>query len=197
MSAYGRPKNILLAQDLGKAAADSAYEVNVRTGAVRVLIQDAAMAPPAPDAPPPALGINGLHIRTELLYFTSSQLGTFSRVPLGGGAVEVLGPGAYDDFTFDREGRAWVTTNPGAMTLFTRLKNGTWEQEIADHLIVYPAHMGAFTQLYARTTAAGAELNGKYIAPWARLGIRNPLSQSEDVGKKLWAWLEEQVLLTS
>jgi sugar lactone lactonase YvrE len=91
------------------------------------------MAPGAPGAPPPPLGINGLHVRAGLLYFTNTQLGTFARVPLGGGAVEVLGvpqPGLYDDFAFDSEGRAWVTTSPAALTLFTRLKNGTWEQEI-------------------------------------------------------------------
>ncbi|KAJ7499662.1 NAD-P-binding protein [Mycena latifolia] len=43
--------------------------------------------------------------------------------------------------------------------------------------------MGALTQLYAGTTAAGAELNGKYLIPWARIGTANPL----------WTWLEEQV----
>jgi hypothetical protein len=126
----GHPDLVLAADSILGAA----YEVNVRTGAVRVLIQDAAMAPGAPGASPPAPGINGLHVRAGLLYFTNSQLGTFSRVPLRGGAVEVLGvpqPGVYDDFTFDSEGRAWVATNPGALTLFTRLKNGTWEQEIA------------------------------------------------------------------
>ncbi|KAJ7823074.1 hypothetical protein B0H14DRAFT_2827281 [Mycena olivaceomarginata] len=119
--------DLLLAAD---SILGAAYEVNVRTGAVRILIQDAAMAPGAPGAPPPALGINGLHVGAGLLYFTNSELETFSRVPLGGGAVEVLGAGPYDDFTFDGEGRVWVTTNPGALTLFTRLKNGTWEQEI-------------------------------------------------------------------
>ncbi|KAJ6600596.1 hypothetical protein DFH09DRAFT_1498323 [Mycena vulgaris] len=126
----GHP-NLVLAAD---SILGVAYEVNMRTGAVRVLIQDAAMAPDALGAPPPPLGINGLHVHAGLLYFTNSQLETFSRVPLGGGAIEVLGvpgPGAYNDFTFDSEGRAWVTTNPGAMSLFTRLKNGTWVQEIA------------------------------------------------------------------
>ncbi|KAF7376999.1 hypothetical protein MSAN_00117800 [Mycena sanguinolenta] len=119
----GHPDLVLAADSFLGAA----YEINVRTGAVRVLIQNAAMSP---GSPPPALGINGLHVRAGQLYFTNSQLGTFSRVPLGGGAVEVLGAGAYDDFTFDSEGRAWVATNPGALTLYTRLKNGTWEKEI-------------------------------------------------------------------
>ncbi|KAJ7829459.1 hypothetical protein B0H13DRAFT_1487391, partial [Mycena leptocephala] len=107
----GHPDLVLAADSILGAA----YEVNVRTGAVHVLIQDPAMAPGGPGAPLPALGINGLHVRAGLLYFTNTQLGIFARVPLGGGAVEVLGvsqPGLYDDFAFGSEGRAWVTTSP-------------------------------------------------------------------------------------
>ncbi|KAJ6572232.1 hypothetical protein B0H19DRAFT_1256130 [Mycena capillaripes] len=85
-----------------------------------------------PNAPPPALGINGLHFRvtfdaTTYLYFINSTQGTFSRVALrmqGGmsclhchaGAVQALGTiqpsgqqQAADDFTLDGEGRAWVS----------------------------------------------------------------------------------------
>ncbi|KAJ7123167.1 actin-domain-containing protein [Mycena epipterygia] len=65
------------------------------------------------------------------------------------------------------------------------------------HLIVYPARKGALTQLFAGTTAAGAELNGKYLVPWARIGTPSPVSQDEEVGKKLWVWLEEQVASVS
>lgn len=117
----------------------AAYEINMRTGAVRVLIQDAALAP-GPDAPWPGLGINGLRTRDGALYYTNSALGTFGRIPLGGGAVEVLGdlssfgvtggPG-YDDFVFDGEGRAWVTLHPGALQLFSPREDGTWVQETA------------------------------------------------------------------
>jgi sugar lactone lactonase YvrE len=113
------------------------------TGAVRIAIQDAAMAP---GAPAPALGLNGLHIHGSALYFTNSQQGTFARVPIAvgskgvskAGAVQVLGivepsgqPHRYDDFTFDADGRAWVTAHPGALTLLYPLKNGTWAQENA------------------------------------------------------------------
>ncbi|KAJ7031133.1 NAD-P-binding protein [Mycena alexandri] len=63
------------------------------------------------------------------------------------------------------------------------------------HLIVYPAQMGALTQLYAGTSPEGANLNGKYLVPWARIGTPSQVSQDEEVGKKLWTWLEEQVLL--
>ncbi|KAJ7789166.1 hypothetical protein B0H14DRAFT_2472203, partial [Mycena olivaceomarginata] len=136
----GHPDLVLAADSILGAA----FEVNMCTGAVRVLIQDAAMAPIGPSGPPPALGINGLHVRAGLIYFTNTQLGTFSRVPLGGGAAEVLGFGAFDDFAFDSEGRAWVTTNPGALTLFTQLKNGTWEEEIAVSTVLNGPSSAAF-----------------------------------------------------
>ncbi|KAJ7203833.1 hypothetical protein GGX14DRAFT_343328, partial [Mycena pura] len=137
-------------------AADSvlglAFEVNVRTGAVRVLIQDAAMTPIGPSGPPPALGINGLHVRAGVLYFTNSQRGTFSRVPLGGGAVQELGTGEFDDFTLDDAGRAWVATNPGALTRFTRLKNGTWDEEIVVNTVLNGPSSAAFGRDGARET---------------------------------------------
>ncbi|KAF7362766.1 hypothetical protein MVEN_00626300 [Mycena venus] len=132
-SVPGHPDLVLAADsDLG-----AAYEVNMRTGAVRVKVHGPALAAGAPA--PPALGINGLHIeRDGLLYFTNSQQGTFARVPLSGGEVEVLGDlepfgltNGYDDFAFDSEGRAWVTVHPGALQLFTPLANGTWVQQTA------------------------------------------------------------------
>jgi hypothetical protein len=138
-SVPGHPDLVLAADsDLG-----TAYEITMSTGAVRIAIQDAAMAP---GAPAPALGINGLHIHGSALYFTNSQQGTFARVPIAverkgvskAGAVQVLGtvepsglPHRYDDFTFDADGRAWVTAHPGALTLLYRLTNGTWAQENA------------------------------------------------------------------
>ncbi|KAJ6570625.1 hypothetical protein DFH09DRAFT_917181, partial [Mycena vulgaris] len=95
-------------------AADSilgaAYEVNVRTSTVRVLMRWLRVRRV------------GLRLRSASTECTFALACSISRVPQ---------PGAYDDFTFDSEGRAWVATNPGAVTLFTRLKNGTWEQEIA------------------------------------------------------------------
>ncbi|SJL07782.1 related to Oxidoreductase, short-chain dehydrogenase [Armillaria ostoyae] len=59
--------------------------------------------------------------------------------------------------------------------------------------ILYPAPYGALTQLYAGTSPEGADFNGKYLIPWARLGTPNPASQDEQKGKQLWDWLEDQV----
>ncbi|KAK0211156.1 NAD-binding protein [Desarmillaria ectypa] len=57
----------------------------------------------------------------------------------------------------------------------------------------YPASQGALTQLYTGTTAEGANLNGKHLAPWARVYSPSPASQDPKVGKTLWSWLEEQI----
>ncbi|KAJ7732704.1 hypothetical protein B0H16DRAFT_1427060 [Mycena metata] len=143
----GEPDLVLVADSvLGMA-----FEVNVRTGAVRVLIQNTEMSL-IPSGPPPTLGINGLHVRAGVLYFTNTQRGTFSRVPLGGGTVEVLGSGEFDDFALDTEGRAWVATNPGSLMLFTRLKNGTFEAEIALDTVLNEPSSAAFGRDGARET---------------------------------------------
>ncbi|KAF7331531.1 NAD(P)-binding protein [Mycena kentingensis (nom. inval.)] len=65
--------------------------------------------------------------------------------------------------------------------------------KLLGHLIVYPPRMGALTQLYAGTATEGAELNGKYLIPWARIGTPHPASQDEEIGRELWMWLDEQV----
>ncbi|KAN0080033.1 hypothetical protein V8E55_009599 [Tylopilus felleus] len=52
---------------------------------------------------------------------------------------------------------------------------------------------GAFTQLYAGTAPEAANLGGQYLSPWARVSAPRAYTQDPQLGKKLWAWLEEQV----
>ncbi|KAG1844674.1 hypothetical protein F4604DRAFT_1688990, partial [Suillus subluteus] len=47
--------------------------------------------------------------------------------------------------------------------------------------------------LYAGTTAEGANLNGKYLVPWPRIGNPHPDAQDPQQASELWNWLEEQV----
>ncbi|KAK0464215.1 uncharacterized protein EV420DRAFT_1515391 [Desarmillaria tabescens] len=83
--------------------------------------------------------------------------------------------------------------NPGnlATELLRNLKPGV--KRFLIRRILYPAPYGALTQLYAGTSPEGADFNGKYFIPWARLGTPNPASQDEQKGKQLWDWLEDQV----
>jgi hypothetical protein len=78
--------------------------------------------------------------------------------------------------------------------------------------MLYPAPMGALTQLYAGTTAKGSDVNGKvifhsyglrlvvltfwgtqYLVPWARAGAARKETQNLENATKLWTWLEDQV----
>jgi len=52
---------------------------------------------------------------------------------------------------------------------------------------------GAITQLWAGTSPEGKNLNGEYLIPFARVGVATTYSQDPQIGKELWAWLEEQV----
>jgi hypothetical protein len=109
--------------------------------------------------------------------------------------------------------RHWTSPGQKLMKLLVSRRRNfstvTTSSYFQGHLIVYPARMGALTQLYAGTTEEGAQLNGKvcrvgrsprysdtlqYLVPWARIGAPNPISQEEEVGKKLCTWLEEQIL---
>ncbi|KAJ7106686.1 hypothetical protein C8R44DRAFT_638338 [Mycena epipterygia] len=69
-------RDFALAADLDLGAAN---EIAMGTDAVRMTIENAAMAP---DAPVPAIGINDLHVHGGALYFANSQKGTFARVSI-------------------------------------------------------------------------------------------------------------------
>ncbi|THV06312.1 NAD(P)-binding protein [Dendrothele bispora CBS 962.96] len=59
--------------------------------------------------------------------------------------------------------------------------------------ILYPADMGALTQLWAGTTPEGLDMNGQYLIPWARLGKASHPAEDPVLGKKFWEYLESQV----
>ncbi|KAJ6589155.1 hypothetical protein B0H19DRAFT_1367603 [Mycena capillaripes] len=139
----GHPDALLIADCIGGAV----WQMNARTGESRMAIQDAAMQAD-PNGPAPVLGINGLHVRDAHLYFTNSQQGIFARVALAvngvNGNVTAAGPvetlaciepvgSLPDDFTLDREGRAWVAVHQNKITLLSPPASGRgdWTQVTA------------------------------------------------------------------
>ncbi|CAA7268672.1 unnamed protein product [Cyclocybe aegerita] len=58
---------------------------------------------------------------------------------------------------------------------------------------LHPLPMGALTQLYAGTTSQGAELGGKFLIPWARVGKVPKGADDPKLAGELWKWMEEQV----
>ncbi|KAI4115550.1 MAG: hypothetical protein LQ338_007843, partial [Usnochroma carphineum] len=66
----------------------------------------------------PQNGINGLHVRGSMLYFTNTNFETFNRMPINiedgsaaGAASTVVAGLAGDDFAVDGRGNAYVCVN--------------------------------------------------------------------------------------
>jgi hypothetical protein len=112
----GNLDEVLIADSsLGKV-----WKLNVESGEFGTVIEVPEMSSPA-SATQTAVGINGLHIRDQYLYWTNSDAGTFYRIQIDSAGFAVLGAkaeivfvsGAFeDDFTLDGRGTAWITTGP-------------------------------------------------------------------------------------
>jgi sugar lactone lactonase YvrE len=85
------------------------------------IILESPLMQPAPG--PIVLGINGIHVFNSSVYFTNSLQGLFARVPVNlygpnagsaTGDYEVIAHnGVGDDFTFDKEGNAYIAQDLG------------------------------------------------------------------------------------
>ncbi|KAF8895388.1 NAD(P)-binding protein [Infundibulicybe gibba] len=59
-------------------------------------------------------------------------------------------------------------------------------------LQIYPSAWGALPQLWAGTSPEAADINGKFVIPWAGVGKPRIETGDPELGKELWAWLEDQ-----
>ncbi|KAI0310797.1 NAD(P)-binding protein [Amylostereum chailletii] len=92
---------------------------------------------------------------------------------------------------YGHQGIVSISVNPGNLrTELQRYLTGARKFIISQ--ILYPASMGALTQLYAGTAPQAADLNGQFLIPWARLGEARKETGDPAIGTKLWEWLEEQ-----
>ncbi|KAI0963002.1 hypothetical protein AcW1_000211 [Taiwanofungus camphoratus] len=53
--------------------------------------------------------------------------------------------------------------------------------------------MGALTQLWAGTMPEMLDYNGKFLIPWARVGVCRKAAYDDVFGERLWNWLQEEV----
>ncbi|KAI0058523.1 NAD-P-binding protein [Artomyces pyxidatus] len=91
----------------------------------------------------------------------------------------------------------------GDKIVSTSLNPGNLRSNLGQHLhriqhklaywISYDVPLGALTQLRAGTSPEGADFNGKFLIPWARIGEPNPAIKDPKLGEKLWAYLENAV----
>ncbi|KAI8626298.1 hypothetical protein F5Y19DRAFT_226491 [Xylariaceae sp. FL1651] len=119
------PRTVLSADSIGGRI----LRIDTLNDCVSVAFSDAALGPGNNAT---ALGIKGLRIRGDYLYFTNSAQGIFGRFPIdengtNTGKVEILAhPGcrsdegnSYDDFAFDDEGNVFVAVHPSSINKIT------------------------------------------------------------------------------
>ncbi|KAG6830698.1 hypothetical protein H0H92_015174 [Tricholoma furcatifolium] len=91
------------------------------------------------------------------------------------------------------QGLICTSVNPGNLKTNLNRHANIFEGALIALFQIYPAELGAITQLWAGTAPETEELNGKFLIPWARVGSPRPETLDPCLGKKLWDWLEEQV----
>ncbi|KAJ7255678.1 NAD(P)-binding protein [Mycena rebaudengoi] len=82
--------------------------------------------------------------------------------------------------------------HPGGIRTELQRHAAGWMQQLSQ-LMLYPAPMGAYTQLWAGTTASPAQINGEYLIPWARIGRAAPSASNTKLEEDVIAYLKEQV----
>jgi len=90
------------------------------------------------------------------------------------------------------EGIVFISLHPGNVTSDLARDAGVLMKLFA-RVITYPVPYGAITSLYAGTSPAAAELNGKYLTAWARVTPPHKRALDPELEEKLWEWCEEQV----
>jgi hypothetical protein len=107
---------------LADSATGAVIKLNVHTGAHETVIRDPSMDP-RPDGL--GIGVNGIHVVGTTLYYTNTDAGTFSAIPIcpetgfPTGVAETIVGGIVtgDDFAVFPGGDKALITNNGAFTL--------------------------------------------------------------------------------
>ena len=153
---------------LADSGAGVIVKLNVYTGAHEVVIRDASMNP-QPDGV--GVGVNGIHVLGNTLYYTSLDAGTFSAIPICPGTGLSTGPAetivggivAGDDFVILPKGDKALIANNGEFTL-----------TLVDIASKYKSITANSTVLQAiSTVAVGRERRGRiplYVTASSTLG---------------------------
>jgi hypothetical protein len=114
------PNALVLASD---SSLGVVYRIDIRTGRSAVIIKDKSMSPMLLP-----IGVNGIHIRGNDLYFSNTARSLFARIPidrttgLATGPAETIYSGSdylgADDFAISPDGRAAYATNQLSNSIF-------------------------------------------------------------------------------
>jgi len=81
--------------------------------------------------------------------------------------------------------------NPGHLKTELGRHNSKIQTLLTDWML-FPAPMGALTQLWIGTSPETVDFNGKWLIPWAREGKFLGAKNADEVGPVLWEWVEKQ-----
>ncbi|KAI0687004.1 NAD(P)-binding protein [Earliella scabrosa] len=84
-----------------------------------------------------------------------------------------------------------ISLNPGNIRTNLYQHLPSLVQRINHAIILYPVQQGALTQLFAGTMPEALNYNGEFLIPWARLGKCRPEVYDDELGERLWHWLED------
>ncbi len=162
------------------------WATNIETGVSRIVISDPLMLP----TPAFALGVNGIHLHGQTLYFTNSALSLFAKIPIypdgtaAGSAVNIShapADASYDDFAISEHGDdAFLVTGPG---------NSLEEVGLGGQPQVIVAGNLNSTELAEPTSAAFGRGEGERGVVYVTTGggLADPVNGDETVGAQLVA----------
>lgn len=90
----------------------------------------------------------------------------------------------------------FYAADPGALRTDLQRHATAFQQKLADYLL-HDASYGALTQLWAGTMPETVQYNGEFLVPYARPGRTQSAMYDPEIGKRVWAYMEDQIKIKS
>ncbi|KAJ7867678.1 NAD(P)-binding protein [Mycena olivaceomarginata] len=72
-------------------------------------------------------------------------------------------------------------------------RHGSSFRKAAGNLYLFPAPMGAYTQLWGATIVSPEEINGKFLVPWGKIGSADERASNRELEDEVIAYIREQI----
>ncbi|KAJ7714900.1 NAD-P-binding protein [Mycena metata] len=82
--------------------------------------------------------------------------------------------------------------HPGGIKTELQRNSAGFLQALAS-VLLYPAPMGAYTQLWGATIATPAQITGQYLVPWGKVGKADKRSLNTKLEEDVIAYIREQI----
>ncbi|KAF7328394.1 Short-chain dehydrogenase/reductase family protein [Mycena venus] len=82
--------------------------------------------------------------------------------------------------------------HPGGIKTDLQRHSAGWMQ-ILSNALLYPAPMGALTQLWAATVATPAQITAQYLVPWGKVGKADKRTLNTKLEDEVIAYIREQI----